>query len=133
MLIHLINNAHSLSVSNTTHDGPLASTISTLTFTSFQTAFDNQTALDEALTDLDTWINSGSPTGLASQQYEIQKQWINESLTPGMEFVMIPMGGFTKTHPANDTSYLTVAAILEHPFSRGSVVRAAFRKVIPGY
>lgn len=76
------------------------------------------------MTGLDSWISSASPNGLASKQYDIQKRWINESSVPGMEFVMIPMGGLTKTHPANGTSYLIVAAILEHPFSRGTVVSA---------
>lgn len=36
---------------------------------------------------------------------------------------MVPMGGLTRTPPANDTSYVTIAAVNQHPFSRGSVVR----------
>jgi hypothetical protein len=36
--------------------------------------------------------------------------------------MMIPMGGLTRTPPANDTSYVTIAAVNQHPFSRGSVV-----------
>ncbi len=41
---------------------------------------------------------------------------------------MIPMGGLTRTPPANDTSYVTIAAVNQHPFSRGSVVR--FNQII---
>ena len=74
------------------------------------------------MTTLDAWLNSTTPSPLASKQYDIQKRWINEVTVPGMEFVMIPMGGLTETQPANDASYLIVAAILQHPFSRGSVV-----------
>jgi hypothetical protein len=75
------------------------------------------------MTTLDAWLNSTTHSPLASKQYDIQKRWINESSVPGMEFIMVPMGGLTMTQPANDTSYLIVAAILQHPFSRGSVVR----------
>lgn len=37
--------------------------------------------------------------------------------------MVIPVGGFTRTPPANDTSYVTIVAVHQHPFSRGSVVR----------
>lgn len=36
---------------------------------------------------------------------------------------MIPMAGLTQTPPANDTSYVTIAAVNQHPFARGRVVR----------
>lgn len=86
--------------------------------------FDNTTAFDEAITGLDSWISSSNANALASKQYDQQKRWIDELSVPGMEFVMVPMGGLTRTAPANETSYLIVAAILQHPFSRGSVVSA---------
>ena len=107
---------------NTTHDGVLASTINTLAFSSFQTVAGNDTAYGELLNTLDQWINSTSLTPLQSKQYEIQRRWLNASI-PGMEFVMIPSGGLTRTRPANDTSYMIISAILQHPFSRGNVVR----------
>lgn len=107
---------------NTTHDGPLSSTISTLAFTSFKaTTSGNDTAYQDMLTTLDTWLNSTTLTPLQKKQYDIQKRWMNEETAPGMEFVMVPMGGLTRTRPANETSYLVVSAILQHPFSRGSV------------
>lgn len=105
---------------NTTHDGVLASTINTVAFSSFRTVADNDTAYGDLLNTLDQWINSTSLTPLQSKQYDIQKRWINESV-PGMEFVMIPSGGLTRTRPANDTSYMIISAILQHPFSRGNV------------
>lgn len=74
------------------------------------------------LSTLDRWLNTTTLTPLQSKQFDIQKRWINEDTVPGMEFVMIPMGGLTRTRPANETSYLIIAAILQHPFSRGSVV-----------
>ncbi|KAG8833121.1 hypothetical protein FRC17_011303 [Serendipita sp. 399] len=119
-----INRTFALAASqqyNTTHDGVLASTINAVTFTSFQKTAENETVYQEMITGLDQWINSTGLTSLQKKQYEIQKRWINESSVPGMEFVMIPSGGLTRTRPENDTSYITVAAILQHPFSRGSV------------
>jgi choline dehydrogenase-like flavoprotein len=37
-------------------------------------------------------------------------------------FIMTPMGGLTRTPPTNDTSYVTITAVNQHAFSRGSVV-----------
>ncbi|KAG8833606.1 hypothetical protein FRC17_010358 [Serendipita sp. 399] len=119
-----INRTFALAASqqyNTTHDGVLASTINAVTFTSFQKTAENETVYQEMITGLDQWINSTGLTSLQRKQYEIQKRWINDGTVPGMEFVMIPSGGLTRTRPENDTSYITVAAILQHPFSRGSV------------
>jgi hypothetical protein len=108
----------------------LASTISALTFTSFQQIAPDEQSFQTMMDDLDQWINgnsTGFPTGtispLQKKQYDIQKRWINQYQSPGMEFVMIPMGGLTRTVPANATSYMIVAAILQHPVARGSVVR----------
>lgn len=81
--------------------------------------------------NLDQWINGNSTlshpiTPLQKKQFDIQKRWINEYSAPGMEFVMVPMGGLTRTPPANETSYVVVSAVLQHPFARGSVVRTFF-------
>lgn len=118
--------------SNTTHDGPLSSTISALTFASFQQIAPDEESFNTMLEDLDQWINGNStrfPTGnitpLQKKQYEIQRRWIDQYQAPGMEFVMGPQGGLTRT-PANDTSYIGVSAVLQHPFARGSVVRVFF-------
>ncbi|KAG8773987.1 hypothetical protein FRC15_001645, partial [Serendipita sp. 397] len=119
-----INRTFALAASqqyNTTHDGVLASTINAVTFTSFQKTAENETVYQNMLTTLDQWINSTTLTSLQKKQYDIQKRWMNEGSVPGMEIVMIPSGGLTRTRPANETSYITVAAVLQHPFSRGSV------------
>ena len=36
---------------------------------------------------------------------------------------MVPMAGLTQTPPANDTSYVTIVTVNQHPFARGHVVR----------
>lgn len=107
---------------NETHDGIMTSTMSTLAFMSLKTITGgNNTAYKETLSTLDTWLNGKSLTPLQSKQYKIQKRWIREETVPEMEFLMVPVGGFTSTAPANGTSYVIVGAVLQHPFSRGSV------------
>ncbi|PVF98832.1 alcohol oxidase [Serendipita vermifera] len=106
---------------NATHDGPLASTISTITFLNHRQVAESQTEFDSMMTNLDEWINSTNPSGLTAKQYDIQKRWIKEGSAPGMEIVLVPQGGLTRTRPANETSYVVISAILQHPFSRGSV------------
>lgn len=56
--------------------------------------------------------------------------WIKLSQTPKLpyqnascRFIMVPMAGLTQTPPANDTSYVTIVAVNQHPFARGRVVR----------
>jgi hypothetical protein len=92
---------------------------------------ENQTEFDSMMTNLDEWINSTSQNGLTAKQYDIQKRWIKEGSAPGMEIVLVPQGGLTRTRPANETSYVVIAAILQHPFSRGSVVSNLFLAPFP--
>lgn len=107
---------------NTTHDGIMSSGRSVLTFTSFKTtAGGNDTEYQGMLSTLEGWLNSTTQTPLQSKQYDIQKRWINEETAPGIEFLMVPIGGFTRTRVVNETSYMTVLTVLQHPFSRGSV------------
>ena len=100
---------------------------SLLAFTSFKTTTGgNDTAYQELLSTLDTWLNSTTLTPLQSKQYDIQKKWIKEETAPGIEILMVPLGGLTMTRPANETSYMIVLTSLQHPFSRGSVVSTYF-------
>ncbi|KZW03649.1 alcohol oxidase [Exidia glandulosa HHB12029] len=107
-----------------TQNGILASTISVLSFFPLQT-FLNQTAVESTVSSLisDLTQSITSSSALRILQNVVQLVWLQNRRIPQLEIVMIP--GFnptgTVTVPTAGTSYLTVAAVLQHPFSRGSV------------
>lgn len=113
------------SISASLKTGILTSTISTLTFVPLQ-SFLSSSKIFSILTSLTSELisNFSSFSLLQWAQYVIQLGWLYNPLVLQVKFVFIP--GFQPTPnvaaPAVNTSYAVITPVIQHPFSRRSVV-----------
>ncbi|EIM81801.1 alcohol oxidase [Stereum hirsutum FP-91666 SS1] len=100
-----------------TRTGWLAASDSILAYFPFQSFVDE----DQMDTLKSAFLNSasqGSPSPFLAAEYDIQRQWINQTTVPQVETILFAKGVIS---PNNNESYITVLAGLQHPLSRGSV------------
>ncbi|QRW13145.1 GMC oxidoreductase [Ceratobasidium sp. AG-Ba] len=103
---------------NTTHDGIYAATNTILSFVDLET-INNKTNLAAMRKQLEQEIKVGNPSKLQTEQYAIQKSWLDQKLGH-VELIFSP-SYITAGVPKANTSYLGMYMIVQHPFSRGSV------------
>jgi hypothetical protein len=130
--------------SASTHDGIYATATSILSFIDLR-SFINKIKLASMTVQLNTETASGTNL-LQRAQYAIQKKWLSQKLghvecifNPGKSsncmFTCFTdsrgyptyLGYFGAGVPKANTSYISMLMVLQHPFSRGSVVGTSLR------
>ncbi|CUA69182.1 Pyranose dehydrogenase 1 [Rhizoctonia solani] len=103
---------------NATRDGVLASTASILSFINLD-LLGSPAEIKNITARLDREIASEKITPLQKASYDIQKGWLKEEV--GLVEI-IPFPGYAGAGiPKANTTYLTLIAVVEHPFSRGNI------------
>ncbi|CAE6474978.1 unnamed protein product [Rhizoctonia solani] len=101
-----------------THDGIYSYSTSTLSFINL----DYVTTPDELsnmLARLDSEVAGDTTSALQKAQYAIQKDWLRKRVGD-IEVALTTGYGGTGT-PESNTSYISIRAAIQHPFSRGNV------------
>ncbi len=102
--------------------GWLTATDSAIAFLPLQSLMDQGTVHNWAA-DLGKAINNDATlTPLQQAQYKIQLDWLATGDVPQTEFILFSKGFAAQT----DQSYFSMLSGIQHPFSRGSVVRLSF-------
>ncbi|CAE6434708.1 unnamed protein product [Rhizoctonia solani] len=103
---------------NATYDGIMASQASILSFINLDLVT-NSAELENMTAQLDQEVASEKLTPLRKASYNIQKGWLKEKV--GLVEI-IPYPGYAGAGiPKANASYLTLIAVVEHPFSRGNI------------
>ncbi|CUA69309.1 Glucose oxidase [Rhizoctonia solani] len=103
---------------NATRDGVLASTASIISFINLD-LLTSPAEIKNMTARLDREIASEKIKPLQKASYDIQKGWLKEEV--GLVEI-IPFPGYAGAGiPKANTSYLTLIAVVEHPFSRGNI------------
>ncbi|KAJ6498249.1 alcohol oxidase [Mycena vulgaris] len=104
---------------NSSHQGILSYTPAIVAPVSLQSLIGND-GTDELLRSLTHSLESIHQTPLQKVQYEAQIKLLQAGKVPFLNMVVFPTGGISSP-PAANVSYITVAIMQVHPFSRGSV------------
>ncbi|KAB5592638.1 Choline dehydrogenase [Ceratobasidium theobromae] len=101
-----------------THDGPLASSGSIVSFINLN-YITNSSEIANITTQLNREIALDTVTPLQEAQYKIQKDWL-EKKVGHLEVIFNPgYAGFGV--PKANTTYISLLMALQHPFSRGNI------------
>lgn len=94
-------------------------------FSYFPLQLGSPNATDAIVNEVTKYINDKKkseklPPGLA-EQYDIQLRILKDKTLPEMELIAVPTYMTFKSAPESGKAYVTVLAVLQHPFSRGVV------------
>ncbi|EUC63655.1 glucose oxidase [Rhizoctonia solani AG-3 Rhs1AP] len=101
-----------------THDGIYSYSTSTLSFINLDYIATSD-ELSNMLARLDGEVTTDKASALQKAQYEIQKDWLRKRVGD-IEVALTTGYGGTGT-PESNTSYISIRAAIQHPFSRGNV------------
>ncbi|KAJ7678651.1 alcohol oxidase [Mycena rosella] len=104
---------------NSSHQGILTYTPGVVAPVTLQSLIGNNQT-NELIQSLTHSLDNIHQTPLQKVQYQAQLNLLKSGRVPFLNMVVFPTGGFASTPEAN-TSYVTIAMVEVHPFSRGSV------------
>jgi len=126
-----IPNATAFSLYETNRTGPYASSINVVAFASATKFTGNRTLLSQWLRSIDAQFNASNPSPGRRAVYAIERQrlmWNDPSAT--VEFYCAPVLSFPQFFEPN-ASFVHIASIQSHPFSRGSIHLNSSNPLVP--